>query len=125
LSKHPSKNRRGLANADSAERARQIAVRLIPEAYLSEAEGIRFKLDRLPLPPPSATRLQRRLSNRWLIIFRNAHLQGRRTHPDEIATAAARAEEHLRLLRDGDQRQDHLSHAATRLLMALTLRELA
>lgn len=35
-----------------------------------------------------------------------------------------RAEEHLRLLREGDQRQDHLSHAATRLLMALTLREL-
>jgi hypothetical protein len=36
----------------------------------------------------------------------------------------ARAEEHLRLLHEGDQRQDHLSHAATRLLMALTLREL-
>lgn len=36
-----------------------------------------------------------------------------------------RAEEHLRLLRDGDQRQDHVSHAATRLMMALTLRELA
>jgi dATP/dGTP diphosphohydrolase len=36
----------------------------------------------------------------------------------------ARAEEHLRLLHEGDQRQDHLSHAATRLLMSLTLREL-
>jgi hypothetical protein len=36
-----------------------------------------------------------------------------------------RAEEHLRLLRDGDQRQDHLSHATTRLLMGLTLRELS
>jgi hypothetical protein len=35
-----------------------------------------------------------------------------------------RAEEHLRLLNEGDQLQDHLSHAATRLLMALTLREL-
>jgi hypothetical protein len=35
-----------------------------------------------------------------------------------------RAEEHLRLWRDGDQLEDHLSHAATRLLMALTLREL-
>ena len=34
-----------------------------------------------------------------------------------------RAEEHLRLLHEGDQQQDHLSHAATRLLMALTLRE--
>jgi hypothetical protein len=30
----------------------------------------------------------------------------------------------LRLWRDGDQLQDHVSHAATRLLMALTLREL-
>ena len=37
----------------------------------------------------------------------------------------ARAEEHLRLLHEGDQRQDHLSHATTRLLMALALRELA
>jgi hypothetical protein len=36
-----------------------------------------------------------------------------------------RAEEHLRLLREGDQQQDHLSHSVTRLLMALTLRELA
>lgn len=36
----------------------------------------------------------------------------------------ARAEEHLRLLHQGDQQQDHVSHAATRLLMALTLREL-
>jgi hypothetical protein len=36
----------------------------------------------------------------------------------------ARAEQHLRLLRDGDQQQDHLSHAATRLLMALMLWEL-
>ncbi len=36
----------------------------------------------------------------------------------------ARAEEHLRLLYEGAQQQDHLSHAATRLLMALTLREL-
>jgi hypothetical protein len=35
-----------------------------------------------------------------------------------------RAEQHLRLLRDGDQREDHLAHAATRLLMALALREL-
>jgi hypothetical protein len=35
-----------------------------------------------------------------------------------------RAEEHLRLWRDGDQLEDYVSHAATRLLMALTLREL-
>ncbi len=29
------------------------------------------------------------------------------------------------VMRAGNQRKDHLSHAATRLLMALTLRELA
>jgi len=34
------------------------------------------------------------------------------------------AAEHLRLLRDGDQGQNHVSHAAARLLMALTLREI-
>ena len=38
---------------------------------------------------------------------------------------AARAREHLRLWSEGDQQQDHLSHAATRLLMALTLREMS
>jgi hypothetical protein len=52
------------------------------------------------------------------------------THPDNdwvrrsVDYHLVRAEEHLRLLRDGDQQQDHLSHAATRLLMALALREL-
>jgi hypothetical protein len=56
---------------------------------------------------------------------------GAATHPDNdwIQRSpeyhAGRAEEHLRLRRDGDQLQDHVSHAATRLLMALTLRELA
>jgi hypothetical protein len=35
-----------------------------------------------------------------------------------------RAQEHLQLRREGDQLQDHISHAATRLLMALTLREI-
>jgi hypothetical protein len=34
-----------------------------------------------------------------------------------------RAEDHLPLLRDGDQQQDHLALAAARLLMALALRE--
>jgi hypothetical protein len=33
----------------------------------------------------------------------------------------ARAEQYLWLLGDGDQQQDHLSHATTRLLMALML----
>jgi hypothetical protein len=56
---------------------------------------------------------------------------GAATHPDNDWIRRTpeyhlgRAEEHLRLLREGDQQRDHLSHAATRLLMALTLRELA
>jgi hypothetical protein len=56
---------------------------------------------------------------------------GAATHPDNDWVRRrpeyhlGRAEEHLRLWRDGDQLQDHVSHAATRLLMALTLRELA
>jgi hypothetical protein len=56
--------------------------------------------------------------------------EGARKHPDNDWVQRnpdyhlGRAEEHLRLLRDEDQRQDHLSHATTRLLMALTLREL-
>ena len=51
-------------------------------------------------------------------------------HPDNewvrrsIEYHLSRAEEHLRLLRDGDHREDHVAHAATRLLMALALREL-
>ena len=52
------------------------------------------------------------------------------THPENkwvrrsIEYHLARVEEHLRLLHDGDQCEDHVAHAATRLLMALTLREL-
>ena len=52
------------------------------------------------------------------------------THPDNewvrrpVDYHLGRAEEHLRLLHEGDQREDHVAHAATRLLMALTLREL-
>ena len=52
------------------------------------------------------------------------------THPDNewvrrsVKYHLARAEEHLRLLRDGEQLEDHLAHAATRLLMALAIREL-
>ena len=51
------------------------------------------------------------------------------THPDNDWVGRSpeyhlgRAEEHLRLWHDGDQLEDHVSHAATRLLMALTLRE--
>ena len=35
----------------------------------------------------------------------------------------ARAEQHLRQLRGGNQQEDHLAHACCRLLMALALRE--
>jgi hypothetical protein len=56
--------------------------------------------------------------------------EGAATHPDNDWLGRSpeyhlgRAEEHLRLWHDGDQLEDHVSHAATRLLMALTLREL-
>ena len=52
-------------------------------------------------------------------------------HPDNewvqrsIGYHIGRAEQHLRLLSEGEQLEDHLAHAATRLLMALTLREIA
>ena len=55
--------------------------------------------------------------------------EGAATHPDNDWVGRGphfhlgRAEEHLRLWHDGDQLEDHVSHAATRLLMALTLRE--
>jgi hypothetical protein len=48
------------------------------------------------------------------------------THPNQewieqsIDEHLSHAEEHLRLLREGDQSEPHLAHAATRLLMALT-----
>jgi len=51
-------------------------------------------------------------------------------HPDNewarrsVEYHIGRAEEHLQLLGDGEQLEDHLAHAATRLLMALTLREI-
>jgi hypothetical protein len=51
-------------------------------------------------------------------------------HPDNEWTRrrpdyhVGRAVEHLRLLQDGEQLEDHLAHAATRLLMVLTLREI-
>ena len=65
-----------------------------------------------------------------LEVIADVMRDGVATHPDNewvrrsIEYHLARAEEHLRLLHDGDQREDHVAHAATRLLMALTLREL-
>jgi hypothetical protein len=47
--------------------------------------------------------------NDWLQRSREYHL--------------GRAEEHLRLLHDSEQLEDHLAHSTTRLLMALALRE--
>ena len=64
-------------------------------------------------------------------IIADVMKHGAASHPDNDWVEwtpeyhVARAEEHLRLLRDGDQKQNHLADAATRLLMALTLRELA
>ena len=55
---------------------------------------------------------------------------GAASHPDNDWVRrnpdyhVGRALEHLQALQDGDQRQDHIAHAATRLLMALTLREI-
>jgi dATP/dGTP diphosphohydrolase, N-terminal len=57
--------------------------------------------------------------------------QGAASHPlDEWRSLpfefhVARAIEHLRQWHEGEQSQDHLSHAATRLLMALTQREIS
>ena len=55
---------------------------------------------------------------------------GAATHPDNDWCAGPGVPHRpcrgaLRLWREGDQRQDHLSHAATLLLMALAIRELA
>jgi hypothetical protein len=64
-----------------------------------------------------------------LEVVARVMLEGAATHPDNDWVGRSpdyhlgRAEEHLRLWRDGDQLEDHMSHAATRLLMALTLRE--
>jgi len=55
---------------------------------------------------------------------------GAAMHPDNdwirrsVDYHLGRAEQHLRRLHDGSQAEDHLAHATTRLLMALTLREL-
>jgi hypothetical protein len=57
--------------------------------------------------------------------------KGACTHPsgdwrDESPSFhTGRAERHLRLLRETDMAEDHLAHAACRLLMALELRESA
>ena len=65
-----------------------------------------------------------------LTVVARVMREGAATHPDNDWVRhspkyhVGRAEQHLRLWRDGDQLEDHLSHAATRLLMALTLREL-
>jgi hypothetical protein len=65
-----------------------------------------------------------------LEIIAEVMKHGAASHPDNDWVRripdyhVARAEEHLKLLRDGDQMLDHVSYAATRLLMALTLRQI-
>lgn len=67
---------------------------------------------------------------RALDIVREIMMLGARTHREGEWKEASpefhigRAEQHLKLLHDGSQRQDHLAHAATRLLLALAVREL-
>ena len=64
-----------------------------------------------------------------LAVIAGVMRDGVAKHPDNewvrrsIEYHIGRAEEHL-LLRDGEQLEDHLAHAVTRLLMALTLREI-
>ena len=68
--------------------------------------------------------------DRALQVIAGVMRDGVAKHPDNewvrrsIEYHIGRAKEHLRLLRDGEQLEHHLTHAATRLLMALTLREL-
>jgi len=63
-----------------------------------------------------------------LEIIAKVMKEGRIRYPDHrwlrqsVATHIAHAEAHLRLLKEGNQDEDHLSHGATRLLMALCLR---
>jgi hypothetical protein len=65
-----------------------------------------------------------------LAVIAGVMRDGVAKHPDNEWTRRGvefhlgRAEEHLRLLREGEQLEDHIAHAATRLLMALTLREI-
>ena len=65
-----------------------------------------------------------------LAVIAGVMRDGVARHPDNdwiqraVAYHVGRAVEHLRLLQDGEQLEDHLAHAATRLLMALTLREI-
>jgi len=64
-----------------------------------------------------------------LAVIAGVMRDGVARHPDNdwmqraVDYHVGRAVEHLRLLQDGEQLEDHLAHAATRLLMALTLRE--
>jgi hypothetical protein len=65
-----------------------------------------------------------------LEIISQVMRDGAISHPENDWTECTaehhirRAMSHLQTLLDGDQQPEHLSHAATRLLMALTLREI-
>jgi hypothetical protein len=64
-----------------------------------------------------------------LLSIADVMKHGAASHPDNDWVMRSpdyhvgRALEHLQSLQDGDQRQDHIAHAATRLLMALTVRK--
>ena len=68
---------------------------------------------------------------RALWVVADVLREGARTHRDgewkrrPAAYHVERAEQHLRRLRNGDQREDNLAHAAVRLLMAVAIREVA
>jgi len=65
-----------------------------------------------------------------LAVIAEGMRAGTASHPENdwvrrsVEYHLGRAEAHLRLLRDGEQLEDHLAHAATRLLMALAISEL-
>jgi hypothetical protein len=85
-----------------------------------------FDVPRLPMSLP---RGEPRFTNAYKIVD-EVMRHGAASHPDNDWLRRspeyhlARAEEHLKTLRDGNKRHDHVAHAATRLLMALTLREI-
>jgi len=101
------------------------AAKLTPQerAFIAHMGGKASKRSRSRrLSKSLPTRLQRAIGAVIDVIERGAA-----THPGDPWTAyppsyhVARAIEHLRLLREGDEPEPHLEHAATRLLMALEL----
>jgi hypothetical protein len=127
-------------NAEKKENSKgfleKVSVKVLPLLVLADAHTSRL-IGALAEPEESTSpdtttgeRLAMEPFTKALEIVARVMRDGAATHPDNDWVRRSpeyhlgRAEEHLRLWRDGDQLQDHVSHAATRLLMALTLREL-